>query len=109
MNEQLNLLEALRPLARMVAEELHALMAQDEKPEASDAAPPRGELLRGLKGLQEALHCGKNKAAMLRRSGVLGDAILELPGSNTFLVDRDKALKALENWQLCKRKGRIMR
>lgn len=108
MNEQLNMLEALRPLARMVAEELHALMAQDGKPEAPAASPGR-ELLRGLKGLQEALHCGKNKAAMLRRSGVLGDAILELPGSNTFLVDRDKALKALENWQLCKRKGRIMR
>lgn len=100
-----NLTELLRPLARLVAEEVRALMAEEGAAGTPAGPAPGREMLRGLKGLQEALHCGKNKASALRRSGVLGDAILELPGSNTFLVDREKALKALEGWQLRNRRG----
>lgn len=67
MNEQL--LEALRPFARLVAEELVKIMPAPQPVEKPS------KQYRGIAGIAEIFHCSRSKAAQLKASGVLDAAI----------------------------------
>lgn len=84
MNEQL--LEALRPFARLVAEELVKIMP------AQQPAQPAKQY-RGIDGIAEIFQCSRSKAAQLKASGILDGAITTT--GRVFLVDEQKALAAV--------------
>ena len=88
--------EALRPFARMVAEEL----AKMQQPSNEQPASPRQ--LRGISGIMEIFHCSRSKAAKIKDSGIIDEAITYISG-RLFLVNEQKALHAYEK----RRRGRI--
>lgn len=84
-------MEALRPFARMVAEEIVKKMGQTEiKPEC-----PEARKLRGIPGIMEIARCSRSKAVELKASGILDEAITHV-SPRVFLIDEAKAYEALE-------------
>lgn len=75
MNEEL--LEMLRPFAKMVAEELVKVMPQPATPSE-----------------QYSVKCGRTKAQAMKNSGVLDSAITST--GKKFIVDKQKALAAMQ-------------
>ena len=47
----------------------------------------------GLKGLAKTLGCSRSKAAELKSSGILDDAIIQ--NGNLIIIDKEKAMKVL--------------
>ena len=84
------LIEALRPFAKMVAEEIVKMGQMQDKAER----PPERKL-RGIPGIMEIAQCSRSKAVELKASGVLDDAITHV-SPRVFLVDEAKAYAALE-------------
>lgn len=84
MNEEL--LEMLRPFAKMVAEELVKVMPQPATP---------SEQYCGIDGIAAIFKCGRTKAQAMKNSGVLDSAII-ITGKKKFLVDKQKALAAMQ-------------
>ena len=92
------LIEALRPFAKMVAEEIVKMGQMQDK---AERLPERK--LRGIPGIMEIAQCSRSKAVELKASGVLDDAITHV-SPRVFLVDETKAYAALE--KIRKRKRR---
>lgn len=84
MNEEL--LELLRPFAKMVAEELVKVMPQP--------ATPPSEQYSGIDGIAAIFKCGRTKAQAMKNSGVLDSAITST--GKKFIVDKQKALAAMQ-------------
>ena len=83
MNEEL--LEMLRPFAKMVAEELVKVMPQPATP---------SEQYSGIDGIASIFKCGRTKAQAMKNSGVL-DSAITITGKK-FIVDKQKALAAMQ-------------
>lgn len=81
MNEEL--LELLRPFAKMVAEELVKVMPQPATP---------SEQYSGIDGIAAIFKCGRTKAQAMKNSGVLDSTIT----GKKFIVDKQKALAAMQ-------------
>ena len=94
-------LEAMRPFARLIAEELHAIMEQ----RGETRGPESQVVYRGIPGIMTIFQCSRRQATRIRQSGVIDSAITETPGGKIFLVNKDKAMAALERWR--KRGGRL--
>lgn len=86
------LLELLRPFARMVAEEIAAM----QQPAKQAAQPSRK--LKGIPGIMEIFKCSRSKAGEMRASGELDEAIIPY-GGRSFLIDEQKALAIKEKKQ----------
>lgn len=80
MNEEL--LEMLRPFAKMVAEELVKVMPQPATPSEQ------------YSGIAAIFKCGRTKAQAMKNSGVLDSAITST--GKKFIVDKQKALAAMQ-------------
>ena len=95
-NDQL--LELLRPFARMVAEEIVHLREEREEKEQKEASEPDNgpRVLRGLDGIMEIFQCSKSHAMKIKGSGAIDSAITRI-SPRVFLVDEGKALAAMEN------------
>lgn len=85
--------EILRPLARMVAEELADIQRREALRTAEPHAPARQ--FRGIQGIMDIFHCSRSMANKIKGSGVIDEAITRV-SSKLFLVDEQKALKAME-------------
>lgn len=85
------LLEALRPFAKMVAEELVKIMPTEE-PRQKETS----EQYKGIDGIATIFQCSRSKAQRLKDSGVLDSAITRL-GSRAFIIDKAKAIAAVNN------------
>lgn len=96
-NDQL--LELLRPFARMVAEEIVLLREEIGKgfsEPRKEIANERTRVLRGLGGIMEIFQCSKSHAMKIKGSGAIDSAITRI-SPRVFLVDEGKALAAMEN------------
>ncbi|MDO5609109.1 MAG: DUF3853 family protein [Capnocytophaga sp.] len=49
----------------------------------------------GLKGLAKILGCSRSKAAQIKKSGILDEAISQ--NGKTIIIDREKALELFKN------------
>lgn len=82
-----NIIELLRPFARMVAEELANITT----------TPPqqtKTRILSGINGIMDICQCSRSKAIKLKDSGILDDAIT-IVSARKFLINEDKAIKCL--------------
>ena len=87
------LLELLRPFARLVAEEIVAM----QQPTTEQAAQP-SRRLKGITGIMEIFQCSRSKANEMRASGEL-DAAITTYGGRSFIIDEQKALAIKEKKQ----------
>lgn len=76
MNEEL--LEMLRPFAKMVAEELVKVMPQPATP---------SEQYSGIDGIAAIFKCGRTKAQAMKNSGVL-DSAITITGKNSLSTSK---------------------
>lgn len=82
------LYELLRPFARMVAEEIVAM----QKPQKQE--PKQSRTLKGIPGIMEIFKCSRSKAAKIKASGIIDNAITTT--GRMFIVDEQKAIAAMD-------------
>lgn len=83
----------------LTGEELAEIILQKISPEI---IRPR-RILRGIKGIMEALNVGKSKAEEIRKQGIIDSAISE--DGKLFFVDADLALDVYHEYRQKINKG----